>query len=80
MHTRQGHYTLCFVDGHALLVTRVTQPLVTFHKKIATLLVPIRVEGVTHEPQYRAPRHKTIHAFGLNGLNRMVTMKKLFHY
>ena len=45
MHTKRGHYTPCFVDWHKLLVTKVTDPLVTFHKNIATLLVPVRVGG-----------------------------------
>ena len=74
IHTRQGHYTQCFVDGHELLVTRVTHPLITFHKTIVTLPVLVRVGGVTHEPQQWAPGHKTIHALGLNDLSRMVTV------
>ena len=69
MHTRQGPYAPCFVNGHEFLVTRVTYPLVTFNKKIATLPVPVRVGGVTHEPQQQAPGHKTIYALGLNDLS-----------
>ena len=79
MQTRQGHYTSCFVDRHKLLVTRVTHPLVTLHCKKMTLLVPVRVKGVTHEPQQRAPGHKTVHALGLNDLSQTVTVKKFFH-
>ena len=79
MHTRRGYYALCFVNEHVLMVTRVTHPLVTFHEKITTLLVLVGVEGITHEPQQRAPRHKTIHALGLNNLSRTVVMKKFFH-
>ena len=80
MHTRRGHYTPCFVDGHELLVTRVTHPLVTLYEKIATLLVSIRIGGVTHETQQRAPGHKTVHTLRLNDLSWMVTVKKFFHY
>ena len=79
-HTRRGHCTPFFVDEHKLLVTKMTHPLVTFHEKIATLLVLVKVRGVTHEPQQRAPRHKTVHALGLNDLSRKVTMEKFFHY
>jgi len=80
MHTRRGHYTPCLVDGHELLITRVTHPLVTLHEKIATLPVSVRVKGVTHEPQQRARGHKTVHTLGLNDLNQMVTVKKFFHH
>ena len=69
MHTRRGQYAPCFVDGHELLVIKVTHPLVTLHEKITTLLVPVRVEGVAHEPQQRTPGHKTVHALGLNDLS-----------
>ena len=80
MHTRRGYYTSCFVDGHELLVTRVTHPLVTLYEKTATLPVPVRVGGVAHEPQQRAPGHKTVHALGLNDLSWMVTVEKFFHH
>ena len=50
MHTRWGHYTPCLINGHELLVTRVTHPPVTLHENIKTLLVLVRVENVTHEP------------------------------
>ena len=79
-HTKRGHYSPCFVDGHELLVTRVTHPLFTLHEKIATFLVLVRVVGVAHEPQQRASGHKTVHALGLNDLSRMVTMEKFFHH
>ena len=39
----------CCVDGHMFSVTGTTHPFVTLHEKIPTLLVPIRVEGLTHE-------------------------------
>ena len=80
MHTRRGHYIPCLVNGHELLVTRVTHPLVTLHEKIATLPVLIRVRGVTYEPQQRAPGHKTICAFGLHDLRQTVVVKKFFHH
>ena len=79
MHTRRGHYAPCCVNGHILMITRVTHPLVTFHKKIQTLLVLVGVGGITHEPQQRALGHKTIHAFGLNNFSRMVIMKKFLY-
>ena len=79
-HTKRGHYSPCFVDGHELLVTRVTHPLFTLHEKIATFLVLVRVVGVAHKPQQRASGHKTVHALGLNDLSWTVTMEKFFHH
>ena len=63
MHTRRGQYAPCFVDGHMFSITRMTHPFITFHEKIPNLPVPIGVEGLTHESQQRASRHKAIHAF-----------------
>ena len=37
-----------FVDGHVLLVTRVTHPVIPLDKEIATLLVPVGVGGVAN--------------------------------
>ena len=62
MHTRQGHYAPCCVDGHMFNVTGTTHPFDTFHEKILTLPVPIGVGGLTHKPQQWALRHKAIHA------------------
>ena len=50
MHTRQGHYAPCFVDGHIFSVTRATHPFNTLHEKIPTLPVLVKVGGLTHEP------------------------------
>ena len=75
MHTKRGHYTPCFIDGHELLVTRVTHPLVTLHEKIATFPVHVKVGGVTHEPQQWALGHKIVHTFGLNDLSQTVTVQ-----
>ena len=62
MHTKQGHYAPCCVNGHMFSVTGMTHPFVTFHEKIPTLLVPVGVRGLTHKPQQWAFRHKAIHA------------------
>ena len=61
------------------MVTKVTHPLITFHKKILTLPVLVKVRGITHEPQHRALGHKTIYAPKLNNLSRTVVMKKFLH-
>ena len=79
MHTRRGHYAPCFIDRHIFMVTGVTHPLVTLHKEITTLQIPIGVRSLTNEPQQRAPVLEAIHALGLSNLSRMVTMKEFFH-
>ena len=73
------HYAICFVDGHKFIITRVTHPLVTFHKDITTLPIPVGVWGFTNEPQQWASGQETIHALGLSYLSRTVAMKEFFH-
>ena len=62
MSIGQGYYAPCCVDGHILMVTGMTHPLITFQEKIPTLPVFVRVGGFTPKPQQWAPGHKAVHA------------------
>ena len=75
MHTRRGHYAPCFVDGHVLIVTKVTHPFVTFHEKIITLLVSVGVV-VSHTSQNNGFLGTKLY---MPDLSRTVTVEKIFH-
>ena len=80
VHTRHIQYAPSYVDGHELFVPLTTHPFIPLEEEIMTLLVPVGVWGLIHEPQQWTPRCKAIHTPWFIYLIWIVTIKEFLYH